>query len=57
MAAEVEWEAEVKIRRNGRIFRWEKALGGSAGDALYAVTNDLEREFFGDTDAEGDGRG
>lgn len=46
--ADVEWEAEIKIRRNGRIYRWEKALGDSPGNALYLVVNDLEREFFHD---------
>lgn len=49
---DIEWEAEVKIRRNGRIYRWQKALGDSPGSALYAVTNDLEREFFGDVQEE-----
>ena len=37
-----EWEAEIKIRRNGRLVRVEKALGCSPKDALYAVHNDME---------------
>jgi len=37
-----EWEAEIKIRRNGRLVKWEKAFGSSPEGALYAVHNDLE---------------
>lgn len=37
-----EWEAEIKIRRNGRLVRMERALGDSAEWALYAVHNDVE---------------
>lgn len=39
--SEEEWEAEVRIRRNGRCVGIIKALGDTAGDALYNVTNDL----------------
>ncbi|WP_180993334.1 hypothetical protein [Microbacterium testaceum] len=38
-----EWEAEIKIRRNGRLVRMERALGDNPESALYAVHNDLER--------------
>jgi hypothetical protein len=38
-----EWEAEIKIRRNGRLVRMERALGNFPESALYAVHNDLER--------------
>lgn len=38
-----EWEAEIKIRRNGRLVRMERALGENPESALYAVHNDLER--------------
>lgn len=44
--SDVEWEAEIRIRRNGRCVRIERALGRSPGDAIYAVTNDLEREYL-----------
>jgi hypothetical protein len=37
-----EWEAEIKIRRNGRLVRCEKALGGTPTHALQAVHNDME---------------
>ncbi|HEU4754549.1 MAG TPA: hypothetical protein VFU47_15680 [Armatimonadota bacterium] len=40
---EPEWEAEIKIRRNGRLVKWERATGPTPGEALYAVHNDLER--------------
>lgn len=46
--SDVEWEAEIRLRRNGRCVRIERALGDSAGQAIYAVTNDLEREYWGD---------
>lgn len=38
-----EWEAEIKIRRNGRLVRMERALGSTAEAALYNVHNDMER--------------
>lgn len=41
----VEWEAEVKIRRNGRIYRWEKALGDGPLFALETAINDLTRDL------------
>jgi hypothetical protein len=37
-----EWEAEIKVRRNGRLVQWEKADGRTPGEALYAVHNDIE---------------
>lgn len=37
-----EWEAEIKIRRNGRLVKMERALGSSAETALYNVHNDVE---------------
>lgn len=37
-----EYEAEIKIRRNGRLVKWERALGSSAETALYNVHNDIE---------------
>lgn len=37
-----EWEAEIKIRRNGRLVKWEKSFGSSPEHALYAVHNDVE---------------
>lgn len=43
--ADVEYEAEVKIRRNGRIIRWEKALGDDPEFALDSATNDLRRDL------------
>jgi hypothetical protein len=36
------WEAEIKIRRNGRLVKWERAEGETPGAALAAVHNDLE---------------
>lgn len=36
------WEAEIKIRRNGRLVKWERAEGETPGGALAAVHNDLE---------------
>jgi hypothetical protein len=38
-----EWEAEIKIRRNGRLVRMDRALGSTAETALYNVHNDMER--------------
>ena len=37
-----EWEAEIKIRRNGRLVRMERALGSTPETALYNVYNDME---------------
>lgn len=37
-----EWEAEIKIRRNGRLVKMERALGDDPESALYFVHNDLE---------------
>jgi hypothetical protein len=37
-----EWEAEIKIRRNGRLVKVERALGDNPEAALYAVHNDFE---------------
>ena len=37
-----EWEAEIKIRRNGRLVKMERALGSTAESALYNVHNDME---------------
>lgn len=37
-----EWEAEIKIRRNGRLVKMERALGSTAETALYNVHNDVE---------------
>lgn len=39
------WEAEIKIRRNGRLYRRESALGGSPLMAFDNATNDLVREL------------
>lgn len=41
-ASVAEWEAEIKIRRNGRLVKMERALGSSAEVALYNVHNDME---------------
>lgn len=38
-----EWEAEVKIRRNGRLITRDAALGETPAAALYLAVNDLER--------------
>lgn len=38
-----EWEAEIKLRRNGRLVEMERALGSTPEAALYNVHNDLER--------------
>lgn len=38
-----EWEADIKIRRNGRLVRRETALGDTPAWALYAAQNDLSR--------------
>ena len=37
-----EWEAEIKIRRNGRLVKMERALGSTAESALHNVHNDME---------------
>lgn len=37
-----EWEAEIKIRRNGRLVRKEVALGDSPVSALWFAHNDIE---------------
>lgn len=39
------WEAEVKIRRNGRIYKWEMAYGDTPLFALESATNDLFRDL------------
>lgn len=36
------WEAEIRIRRNGRLVKRDSALGDDPASALYAVHNDLE---------------
>lgn len=54
--SQVEYEAEIKIRRNGRIVKWEKALGDTPLDALYAATNDLTRELQSDASEVAKGR-
>ena len=36
-----EWEAEIRIRRNGRLVTRESALGDSPESALYFAHNDL----------------
>lgn len=36
-----EWEADIKIRRNGRMVKREVALGDSPAAALYFASNDL----------------
>lgn len=38
-----EWEAEIKIRRNGRLVIRDAALGDNPAQALYAAHNDLSR--------------
>lgn len=38
-----EWEADIKIRRNGRLVRREISLGSTPEAALYFASNDLER--------------
>ncbi|MDP9903136.1 hypothetical protein [Arthrobacter bambusae] len=43
MSREVEWEAEIKIRRNGRLVKRESALGETPKVALYFAENDLMR--------------
>ena len=37
-----EWEAEIKVRRNGRLVKWEKAAGRNPRQALYEAHNDVE---------------
>ena len=37
-----EWEAEIRLRRNGRLVKRDAALGDTAGQALYAAHNDLQ---------------
>jgi hypothetical protein len=36
-----EWEADIKIRRNGRLVKRDTALGDIPEFALYAAYNDL----------------
>lgn len=36
-----EWEAEIKLRRNGRLVEVAKALGGDPASALYFAHNDI----------------
>lgn len=44
MAAPVaEWEAEIKLRRNGRLIQTERATGDTPESALYFAHNDLSR--------------
>lgn len=38
-----EWEADIKIRRNGRLVRREIGGGSTPEAALYFASNDLER--------------
>ena len=38
----VEWEADIKIRRNGRMVQRVVALGDRPETALYFAHNDLE---------------
>lgn len=37
-----EYEAEIKIRRNGRLIKMERALGDTAEGALWFVGNEVE---------------
>lgn len=47
------WEAEIRIRRNGRLVKRESALGDTPAAALYYARNDLER-WAEDQDADDD---
>lgn len=38
-----EWEADIKVRRNGRLVRREISRGHTPESALYFASNDLER--------------
>lgn len=42
---QAQWEVEVKVRRNGRLWRRESALGDDPSIAFDAATNDLVREL------------
>jgi hypothetical protein len=51
------WEAEIRIRRNGRLVKRESALGDDPAFALASVHNDLElwaEDQIRDTETEGD---
>lgn len=37
-----EWEAEIKIRRNGRLVKMERALGDTPAGALWFVSTEVE---------------
>jgi hypothetical protein len=37
-----EWEAEIKLRRNGRMVLCERSFGSTSEEALYAVHNDVQ---------------
>jgi hypothetical protein len=38
-----EWEADIRIRRNGRLVKQESALADDPASALYLAHNDIER--------------
>jgi hypothetical protein len=42
---ETEWEVDVKIRRNGRLYRRECAMGSTPMAAFDNATNDLIRDL------------
>lgn len=42
---DTEWEVEVKVRRNGRLWRRENALGCDPLVAFENATNDLVLEL------------
>lgn len=50
-----EWEADIKIRRNGRLVKRETALGNSAAAALYFAHNDLSLWAEDETEEPTDG--
>lgn len=43
------WEVEIKVRRNGRMWRWEKAIGETPMCAYESATTNLVRDLQ-DTD-------
>lgn len=54
-----EWEADIKIRRNGRLVRREVSLGSTPEAALHFASNDLERwaQSHPESGTESDGSG
>lgn len=47
------WEVEIKVRRRGLIFRWEKAMGSTPVEAFDNVANDIRLDLQEYEDGKG----